>query len=239
MPKYEKWLGAGIGWMVTGNPLGGILGFLAGNYLTDKNKSDAQKLSSGISELEVNILVLASHLIKIDGKISSSEISFTTSFLDEHFDPQLSQERAQVLHHCLHKEYDLGIVCDQIRIYTKLHTRIQVVRFLLELAKCDGELNQQENYFIFRVAGYMNVNDVEFRKLKSEISETMLNYYDVLEVTKTASPEEVRRSYRKLVLKYHPDRNKTLSDAEKKKLTEKLLAIQEAYRVAKQNFGTN
>jgi DnaJ like chaperone protein len=236
MPRYEKWLGAGLGWMVTGNPLGGILGYLAGSYLTSNDKTEAQKLSNGISELEVNILVLSSHLIKIDGKISPAEINFATNFLNEHFDAGLAAERSQVLHHCLNKEYDLGVACDQIRIYTKLHTRIQVVRYLLDLARSDGELNERENYFIFRVAGYMNVNDVEFRKLKSEVIEKSSNYYDLLEVSKEATIEKIRKNYRRLVLKYHPDRNKHLSEEEKKKLTEKLLAVQEAYQIAKQTL---
>src|SRR5689334_16817590 len=49
------------------------------------------------------------------------------------------------------------------------------------------------------------------------------DYYDVLGVSKTASAEEIKRAYRNLAKKYHPDINKA-SDA-----TEKFKEIQVAY----------
>lgn len=52
------------------------------------------------------------------------------------------------------------------------------------------------------------------------------DYYKILGVSKSSSPEEIKKTYRKLALKYHPDRNKDDKDAESK-----FKEISEAYAV--------
>lgn len=42
------------------------------------------------------------------------------------------------------------------------------------------------------------------------------DYYDVLNVSKNATKDEIKKSYRRLAMKFHPDRNTNDPDAEKK-----------------------
>jgi molecular chaperone DnaJ len=53
-----------------------------------------------------------------------------------------------------------------------------------------------------------------------------LEYYEVLEITRSADAAEIKKAYRRLALQYHPDRNQGDKEAE-----EKFKAINEAYQV--------
>ena len=57
------------------------------------------------------------------------------------------------------------------------------------------------------------------------------DYYEVLGVDKKASTEDIKKAYRKLAIKYHPDRQHDKSDAEKKDAEEKFKEAAEAYSV--------
>ena len=58
------------------------------------------------------------------------------------------------------------------------------------------------------------------------MAENKRDYYEVLGIQKNASTEEIKRAYRKLAGKYHPDRNPGDKSAE-----EKFKEIGEAYEV--------
>src|SRR5210317_1241993 len=55
------------------------------------------------------------------------------------------------------------------------------------------------------------------------------DYYEVLGVSKSASADEIKKAYRRLAMKHHPDRNKDDGAASEKKFKE----AKEAYEVLK------
>ena len=235
MAVYEKWLGAGIGWF-TGGPVGGLIGFAAGSVL----QPDSQKYKNTrhTTEFETNLIVIAAAVIKADGKVSLEEINFVRDFFRDHFSHDYLDEKINILNHCLQRNYDPRKACDDIRIAASPSTRTQVVNFLLDLAYADKELQRSESDLIFKLAGWLNVNDIEYRRIKGTFTSGGYHpHYKLLGIKISASYDEIKAAYRKLVLEYHPDRNINLSPAEQKKIAEKFTKIQEAFERIKEERG--
>lgn len=76
------------------------------------------------------------------------------------------------------------------------------------------------NNFSFNDLIYIIINIIQYIYLYS-----MTDYYKILEINKDASSDEIKKAYRKLALKYHPDHNKS-PDA-----SEKFKSINEAYEI--------
>src|SRR5262252_1433285 len=57
------------------------------------------------------------------------------------------------------------------------------------------------------------------------------DYYDILGVAKNASEDEIKKAYRKLAMKYHPDRNQGREGASAKESEEKFKEAKEAYEI--------
>lgn len=57
------------------------------------------------------------------------------------------------------------------------------------------------------------------------------NYYKIIGVSSSATPDEIRSAYRKIATKNHPDKNLGLPDDERKSREDKWLEVNEAYQV--------
>ncbi len=59
----------------------------------------------------------------------------------------------------------------------------------------------------------------------------MDKYYNILELQPGCSKEEIKKAYKKMAIKYHPDKQNNITDDEKKAAEEKFKEVAEAYDI--------
>jgi len=106
--------------------------------------------------------------------------------------------------------------------------RLQLLDFLVKIAQSDGNVCSAEVDALKEVAQSMQLSMQEVDSMLNLRGDSLEDAYKVLEIEPTASDEEVRKAYRNLVLKHHPDRVATLGEDIRKAAEEKLQRINDA-----------
>ncbi len=238
MAKFGKWIGGGLGWAFAG-PIGAIIGFAIGSYI-DESQSKSVEGSQG-GDFDVSLLVLAAAVIKADKKVSQHELEYVKRFFTQNFGEAHAQQRMEMLQEILNQDIPLQDVCDQIRGNMNYYGRLQLLHFLFGIAKADGEVDDVEAKVIEQISAYMKIKSEDFESIKAIFygegkSEAA---YKILEVDPEASDEEIKKAYRKMAVKYHPDKVGHLGEEAKKGAKEKFQKVQDAYDKIKRERGMN
>jgi DnaJ like chaperone protein len=83
----------------------------------------------------------------------------------------------------------------------------------------------------------MRLRSQDFNRIKAMFVKETGQAFKILEVSPKATKEEIKKAYRDLVKKYHPDRIKTEDEALLKGAQQKFIQIQEAYEAIKKEKG--
>ena len=221
-----KWVGISAGWFF-GGPIGAIIGYYIGkNFFNGKNDNE--------KAYEISLLILASLVIKADGKVRKEELNYVKEFFARTFG-QAKSKRYFEIFNTLNKQSlssKLRGICLQLTNSINHASRLQIIHFLFGLASSDNEIHQSEINLINKIATYLNVSPQDFHSILAMFIKSggsIEKYYTILEVEKSASIDEIKKSYRKLVMKYHPDKLQGVSEDIVKLANEKFLSIQDAY----------
>lgn len=240
MASFIKWLGAGLGWSF-GGPIGAFLGFLIGKALdgfTQKDfdflKENAQKNGQTTSgDFQISLLILSSIVIKADGKIAPKELHFVQQHFVKMYGKESANQAFRIFKAMMKENVSTKKICQQIRQQTTHATRLQLLHYLFALAKSDGIVSDSELKILQTIAHYLYIHFQDFESMKAMFYENLENAYQILEIPKTASEQEIKNAYRKLVKKHHPDKLRHLGEAHLKGAKEKFVKIQEAYEYIK------
>jgi DnaJ like chaperone protein len=243
--KFGKWLGGGLGWAL-GGPLGGILGFALGSAFDaasvtvqtgGQTNFSSRTPSSNVGDFAASLLVLSAAVMKSDGKVLKSELDFIKRFLSNQFGEQNAQQQILLLQQILKQDIPLHDVCIQIKQYMPHSERLQIIHYLFGISKADGHVHELELQTIHTIANYLGVSAADFNSLKAMYFKDVNSDFLILEITASASNEEVKKAYRKMAVKFHPDKVAALGEDVQKAANEKFQKVQNAYENIKKQRG--
>jgi DnaJ like chaperone protein len=116
-------------------------------------------------------------------------------------------------------------------------SRLQLLHFLFGIAKADGLVTDSEVRQIYTIAGYLGISARDFDSIKAMFYSDSENAYKILEITKTATDSEIKKAYRRMAKKYHPDKVIHLGEEHQKGAKEKFRQVQEAYEQLQKERG--
>ena len=226
--SINKWIGIGAGWFL-GGPIGAIIGYYIGkNFFQGKN-DNAQAY-------EVSLLILSSLVIKSDGKIIKEELEYVKNFFTNTFGVNKANQYFKIFNN-LNKQSlssQLRPICIQLNKYINHSSRLQIIHFLFGVSASDNEIHISEKRLIEKIATYLNISKYDFESIQSMFVDnrsdnSLEKYYKILAVNNSASIDEVKKAYRKMAMKYHPDKLQGVSSDIVKLAEEKFQLVQDAY----------
>ena len=230
---FSKWIGATIGWSF-GGPIGAIIGMAVGSMLDASSKEGSvrsqNKSATRSGDFEVSLLILASIVIKADGKQDQRELDFVRAQFVRMYG-KARANKAFNLFREISKQANISTrqVCLQIRQMMDHASRLQLLHFLFGIAKADGHVADAEINVIGLIASYLGLNTRDFESIKAMFYKSGESAYKILEIDSNATPTEIKKAYRKMAKKYHPDKVLHLGKEHQKGAEEKFRKVQEAY----------
>ena len=240
--NYAKWIGGGLGWAF-GGPIGGILGFVVGSMFGGQGGGQGGgqaiygRTQSG--DFNISLLVLTAAVMKADGAVKKSELNYVKQFLVSNFGSQQATQYTKALGEILKQELNVQEVSAQIGQYMDYSSRLMLIQYLFGIALSDGKHDPSEVELINTIADFMGIGRKDYESIKAMFIKETDSAYKILEVSPSASDDEIKKAFRELAKKYHPDKVAHLGEEIKKAAEVKFTTLNAAYEAVKQERGMN
>jgi DnaJ like chaperone protein len=240
-----KWFAAFLGYFLFRLP-GAIIGFLVGSFIDNtSSRNGARSIFEDLSrqkvspaDFELHLLSLCSIVIKADGQVSQRELDYVRQY----FLSTYGKEKANAIFRTFNevnkkREISAQHICTYLNQRTRYEVRLQLLHFLFGIAQSDGSIRPLEIDKIREIARYLRVGRSDFESIMAMFVKSADTAYKILEIQKTATDDEVKKAYRTMAKKYHPDKVITENEAIKRGAEEKFKQVQKAYEQIQDERG--
>jgi len=182
---------------------------VSGDEKSGPSAGEKQRKQSAQNEMEAAVIVLATEIMRLDGNYSSETKKILFDFLERNFGRVPAAKRNKLIndHLFVGPQPFTKIACEQLKSLATHGSKHEIIKLLYEIASLDDFTNTKESSVIHKIAKYLEISPDELRTLREKYGR-INDPYAILEIDETVSAAEVKAAYRKVVLKYHPDKRK-------------------------------
>lgn len=233
MANFGKWIGGGLGF-VLGGPIGGLLGLLVGSAVDDTGQilepyTETPPGRTAQGDFGMSLLVLIAAVMKADNKVVRSELDYVKNFFIRQFGHDSARQALLILRDLLKKDIPVTDVCNQIRSNMDYSSRLQLLHLLYNISQVDAAIHPAELKTLENISFSMGISPGDNLSIRNMFVPETDSAYKILEVSPAASNDEVKKAYRQMAMKYHPDKVGHLGEEFRKTADEKFKAVNEAW----------
>lgn len=249
---YAKWIGGAVGWAL-GGPIGGVMGYWLGKMFSDDSlaRDDGYQTMGGkeprgtrnqtrqtrSGDFALSMVVLSAAVMQADRRVLKSELDYVKQFFRTNFGQAQAEQLTLALREALKNPVDVRGVCMQIRANMPHAKRLLLLQYLYGIAQADRNVDLREVELIRRMASFLGVSDKDRASIEAPFHSDKPDPYTVLEIGHDASDADIKKAYRRLALKFHPDKVRDMGEAYAKQAETRFLEVQEAYESLKKIRG--
>jgi DnaJ like chaperone protein len=234
-----RWIGGGLGWIL-GGPSGGVFGFIAGAVIDNLYAGARDKATDKTApdDFAVSLLTLIAAVTTAEGQPQQAEQNYVRHFLRQNFGEKEAKKAFIVLCGLQERRDPVENACKRVYRYLDYPARQQLVRFLFDLAGVHRPAGRSKQDLLHAISSCLGVNIRE--RMDIPFPENAIDAaYALLEIDRNATVPEIRKAYRHMALKYHPDKVAYLGDDAKTEANGKFQQLNSVYELIKKerNFS--
>ena len=209
-----------------------------GTYNNPRDIFEYYQKQSTRFDFPTMLLALSAAVMKADGKVLKVELNYVKTFLSRQFGNQFSANHLQTLKQFLEAPtLPIQEICNDINMRMQPAVRTQLLHYLFGIAQADGNVSSSEINLINKIGNLLGVSLSDYESVKNMFHRDTESDYKILGLEKSASDDEVKKAYRKMAIKFHPDKVAQMGEEYQTGAKEKFQNVQDAYEAIKKERG--
>ena len=137
----------------------------------------------------------------------------------------------------LDQDYYIYEIANQINSHMNTAEKLQLMHVLFGISQADGQVHASEVEIIQEIGQHLKLNASDVDAIMAIFIKNTNSYYTILEIDPAATDQELKKAYRSMARRFHPDKVQHLGPEFQKMAEDKFKAINEAYQQIKTERG--